>query len=380
MTDERAASAAAPRVSAEAEALAQAVANIRRSVTLTINDHVAMASVSGPGAFELVDRVCARDLFVRDSQILHTVFLDERGNVWADVEICRDDETLQILAEGIDSTTLCDYLTDNRPSGVDATVVDLSKDQRMLAINGVYAWELLSDLAGPEVVGLPYLTFFEGEGWTCYRAGKTGEYGYYLLTPADKLESLHERIAELGARFDMGIAGIDAIDQCQLENGFLCMRARDVTSFTPIELQQQWRVTYRKEYLGSQALLERRAAGITQRTTHVVSGQQISVDDHIYFEDQPVGRLLQTGYSAIRGDWVGLAMLDLRFAHPGLEILSAGHDSTDARVPLSTISAPALNNRSLYVNPQNHSYFTRDEEQHPPLVMDASWILSATGP
>lgn len=346
------------------------VASIRHAVALTDNRHVAVASVTGTGAFDLVDRVCARELFVRDNQILQSVFLNPDGTVRADVEICRDDATLHILAEGVSSDELVALLNENRPAGLDAQVVDLSQSRRMLGINGAYAWELLADLAGPEVIGLPYLTFFEGEGWTCFRAGKTGEFGYYLLTEAARYDALRSQILDLGARYDMVEADVAAVDQCQLENGFLCMHAPGITAYNPIELQQQWRVSYRKDYVGAQALLKRRSAGVARRSTHVVSAEPIAAGDDVQYQGASVGTLIHTGYSTIRGDWVGLAMLDLACAHPGLNILRASDTA------LKTISAPAINNRSLYVNPQNHSYFTRAEESHPPLVMDATWALS----
>ena len=359
----------------QAELADDPVGRIRTAVALTENSHVAVASVSGPGAFDLVDRVCARDLFVRDSQILQSVFLDDQGRIWADVEICRDDDTLHILAEGVTPAALLDFLNDNRPAGVKASVEDRSQSHRILALNGAYAWELLAELAGPEVVGLPYLTFFDGLGWTCFRAGKTGEFGYYLLTPAADADGLRARIFELGQPFDLAEVGVDALDQCQLENGFLCMRARDITAHDPIELQQQWRVSYRKPYVGSQALLARRAAGVARRSTHLCSATRISAGDDIYFEGETVGRLLHTGYSTVRGEWIGQAMIDVALAYPGLHILEAG-PSAHERAPVVTLSAPVINNRSLYVNPQNHSYFAREEEQHPPLAMDATWALS----
>ena len=37
-------------------------------------------------------------------------------------------------------------------------------------------------------------------------------------------------------------------------------------------------------------------------------------------------------------------------------------------VPLRTISAPVINNRSLYVDPRRHCYRYRHEEKYPPLV------------
>jgi len=43
-------------------------------------------------------------------------------------------------------------------------------------------------------------------------------------------------------------------------------------------------------------------------------------------------------------------------------------DFTVGGVPASTLSAPAIDNRSLLVDPQRHSFATRDTDRFPPLV------------
>lgn len=304
--------------------------------------------------------------------MLLSVFLDSEARLWADVEICRDDEALYILAEGVSSADMIDYLNDCRPLGNLADVRDMSQSHRMVSLEGAYAWELLAELVGPEVMGLPYLTFFESEGFTCFRSGKTGEYGYYLLAPADEALALHEKLRGLGQRFDVADVELAAMDQCALENGFLCMRTPGITRYNPIELQLQWRVSYRKSYVGSDALLAIRERGVSQRVSHVISDAQLRAGDDVFLEDDKVGTVLQAGYSGIRGEWVGLTMLGLEYAYPGVRVLRAG----DARNAIITASAPLINNRSIYVNSQNHTYTLRHEENYPPLMLDSAWVDS----
>ena len=35
------------------------------------------------------------------------------------------------------------------------------------------------------MIGLPYLGFFHGEGFTCFRAGNSGEFSFDLLLPRE---------------------------------------------------------------------------------------------------------------------------------------------------------------------------------------------------
>ena len=63
-----------------------------------------------------------------------------------------------------------------------------------------------------------------------------------------------------------------------------------------------------------------------------------------------------------------IAVLAMPHAHPGLGSLEVATSGASVRV----ISAPAVNNRSLYVDPQRHSYGTRSEQAFPPI-----WSASA---
>jgi glycine cleavage system aminomethyltransferase T len=88
--------------------------------------------------------------------------------------------------------------------------------------------------------------------------------------------------------------------------------------------------------------------------------------DAVLFEGATIGSLLNTGFSPTRGDWVGLALLDRPFAHAGVHRYELHHGG--ARSPIRTVAPPVVNNRSLYVSPQRHSFHTRHETAFPPLV------------
>ena len=65
---------------------------IRRSAALSDGDHVATVRISGPGAYDAIDAVCPRDVYVQDGQALHTVFLDDAAHPVADVYVLADNE------------------------------------------------------------------------------------------------------------------------------------------------------------------------------------------------------------------------------------------------------------------------------------------------
>src|SRR5437870_25042 len=83
-------------------------------------------------------------------------------------------------------------------------------------------------------VGLPFANLFRFDRWLCVRAGKTGEYGYDLLVPRGEVETVRARLLEKGRRFELGEAGLEALDACALENWFFNVRREGREPVTPV--------------------------------------------------------------------------------------------------------------------------------------------------
>ncbi len=259
------------------------------------------------------------------------------------------------------------HITDHLPEDArDIELEDLEETHTVISLHGPDAWELMAELEGPEVIGVPYLTFFHAAAWTCFRAGTTGEYGYHLLVPTTALEEVRAKIEAAGQAFDLGHAGLAALEQCALENWFFNIRREGRLNLTPIELQLQRRISYRKDYVGAAAVRARREQGPRSRITTVVSEAPVAVGERVLLDDRPIGSIVNAGYSLIRGDWVALALLELPWAQPGIaryQVVQGDH-----RVSVRTVSPPVINNRSLYVDPREHTYALRQEQTYPPLI------------
>jgi aminomethyltransferase len=255
-----------------------------------------------------------------------------------------------------------EYVSSMTDLGIDV----LDDEYKVISINGPYAWEVLAELLGPEMIGMPYLSIAHVDRLTCFRAGKTGEYGYDLLVPAGDVDELWSRLLEIGERFDAEVADLETLDLCALEGWFFNIRREAVGDVTPIELQLQWRVSYRKEYVGSAALAERRRSGSVSRLVCLASPEPLEIGDAVHFREREVGKLINAGYSVVRNDYLALAMVDRSWAYPHLECLTVNRGKLALSV--RTILPPALNNRSIYVSPQAHSYSTRKDFEFPSLT------------
>ena len=345
---------------------------IRTATAVTRVEHVRAVRLVGPGAEDTVEALTTSRLFLREGQMLHTLVLEQSGYILADAFLCLDEEAWILLWEGPSVEELLVHLDAVRSDvkAAEVSVVDLLASHVLWSLDGPYAWELCSALLGPEVLGAPYLSFLQLESVTCFRAGKTGEYGYLLLVPRERLEGTWARLRELGEALGLMEASLPVLDQCALENWFFTLRALESSSrgrtLTPAELQLRWRVDPAKEFVGARALREHVARGIAERVTCFVSQRAILPEQEIHLDGVEVGSVLQAGWSPVRGDWVGWGLLDVELAWPGI---GQFHVCTaDGSVPIETRSAPLLHNRSLFVDPRRHRYATRTEEDFPPLV------------
>lgn len=344
--------------------LADEVKAIRTATAISESNHVAAVRLSGEDAFDALDKTCSCDLYLQDAQMRFALLLTDDGNTLADVYVCRDDEDYLVLAEGVSRQTLVDIF---RQSDKRVEVRDLGEEYDLLSLHGPFSWELLAEFAGPDVIGLPYLSLFHLDGMTCFRGGKTGEYGYDLLVPKNEVKSVREKMSEVGAAFDLKDVGLDAVDLCSFENWFFNARKEGQLGLGPLELGLQWRVSYGKEYIGSAALGARRKEGAKQRTVSAVSRSLLPAAPVLTKQGQTIGRVLRSEHSPTIDAYMNMVLLDCQYAYSGLDSYVVTAEG-GAEIPILTVSPPVINNRSLYVNAQKHSYATRESHAFPALV------------
>lgn len=334
---------------------------LRFSAAFSENPGRVCLRLSGPGAESIVNRMSPCELFIRDGQMQHTLFLNELGKPIADVYVCADGDDFLLLADGMGAQDLIAYAQAQALAGEELRAVDLTADHVMLSVNGPFAWELLSEVISAEIVGLPFSSFFLGDDFICFRTSATGEFSYDLLVPRDQAPRWRERIMKAGKAFDLEVAGAEALRLCALENFVFNIRTDAGGDVTPLELQLQWRISYRKTYPGSAALAERRKS-YTRRAVLLASSGELKTGDSVRIANAESGTVLNAGFSFDRKEWLAVALVDRGWAFSGVPVETG--TGAQARI----LSAPAINNRSLFVDPQRHTYAGRGENAFPSLI------------
>jgi aminomethyltransferase len=297
-------------------------------------------TVSGPGAAELVGRVCTRPVdFLLEGQISVALVLREDGTILGEAQLhCRGAEYLiQVWPAQADAVRT--HLMSVAGEFEDATVTDVSADCHGFGVEGPESFRIVQKFLDFPIASMAYRSFAstarDGVDMLISRTGVTGEYGYVLMVPAAKAAEMREELVGLGARE----CGLDAVDICRMETRFANLEKETAGEHaTPFDLGLQWMVDFNHEFIGSGSLSEAQQSEgrnpvcweSRDDSSEVPSaGTAITVGDH------EIGTVTHAVYSPSMNRVIGVARVDSPVAASGLEF---GIGDRGIR----TISAPFL--------------------------------------
>lgn len=327
---------------------------IRDRVALSVQPHYAVLQFDEDAALDALDTTVATDLAVRDGQFRQALLLDERGRPRADLLVGYVRGTLIVLGTGLPPDELAEALAPGH------AVKHLHTHHTLIGIDGPFAWELMAKWDSPGIIGLPYLGAFRVEDESIViRAGRTGEFGYLLITP-NAVAKLHwDKLNEHGAALHAVVVGQAALRHCALENWVFDIHQEGRAELDAMELQLRWRIDLHKEAPGIACLLAHRTEGLRRRLTAVDSAQEHAAGAIVRHDDEAIGRVVACTRDLFGAGFRILAVLDMPYAQSGINAYAIDGE------PVLTRSAPWVLNRSLFVQPHQHEYALRDEISYP---------------
>ena len=301
---------------------------VRERAGLFDVSHMGRFEVHGDGAAEFLQGLVTNDLSrLEKGQAQYNLLCDEQGGVLDDLVVYSGDPWRVVVnAANLESDKA--WLADHAPAGVH--IVDRSRDLALLALQGPKAPALLPS----EGVDLDRLAFF---GWTTgtvagvpevliSRSGYTGEDGFELFIPAERVEQVWDGLIEAGAT----PAGLAARDVLRLEAG-LRLHGNDMgPSVNPYEAGLGWVVKLRKgDFTGRGALTAIKGLGATRKLVGV-RGEGRTIPRHgetVKTANGPsIGEVTSGTWSYLLKQGIGMALLD-RSAIPEdgrLEVVQRG--------------------------------------------------------
>ena len=335
---------------------------VRQAAGLFDISHMGEVSVNGPAAEAFLNRTLTNDLHkLSVGQGQYTLMCNERGGVIDDLyayRLAADDYLLIINASRIDDdirwleTQLGQFA---QSSGV--KFHDTSGTTGALAIQGPRVVEFI-DACFPEtatggtVVKRPsdlkknQIAKFNFQGTDVWigRTGYTGEDGFEIVAPSQKLESIWTALLEAGRSYGLKPAGLGARDTLRTEVCYPLYGHELDEKTTPIEAGLGFFVSFEKgDFIGRQVLADQKANGPRKRLVAFKMAERSAPPRPHYpiwstgATPTQIGEVVSGTQSPSCGIGIGLGYVPPEFAKPQtpLEVEIRGR-----RAPATVVAKP----------------------------------------
>jgi glycine cleavage system aminomethyltransferase T/glycine/D-amino acid oxidase-like deaminating enzyme len=270
----------------------------REAVGLFDESSFAKLELEGPGAAELLERLCDNRV-VRDvGQITYTQMLNRRGGIECDFTVARlDEERFGIVTGTAFGNHDRSWIASHLPADGSVRLTDVTARWACFGLWGPLAREALGPLTA-DPLDFGYMRLREiTVGDVPVRAVRVtfvGELGWELYCPTEYGAALWRTLWESGQPHGLVAGGYRAIDSLRLEKGYRVWAADITPDDSPLEAGLDFCVRKDKRFLGSEALSkpQRRLRAITLEDPRAVAlgNEPVRVAGKI------VGRVTSGGY------------------------------------------------------------------------------------
>ena len=259
---------------------------VRTAVGVFDVSHMGEFLLTGPNALALIQKVTSNDASVLTvGKAQYSCLPNNDGGIVDDLIIYKMKEEQYLLvvnASNIDKDW--DWISAQNDLGVE--MKNLSDDYSLLAIQGPKSVEAMQSLSSIDLSAIPYYHFevadFAGfEHVIISATGYTGSGGFEIYCKNDQVETIWNKVFEVGAAFGIKPVGLAARDTLRLEMGF-CLYGNDINDTTsPLEAGLGWITKFTKEFTNSENLKKQKEAGVTRKLV-AFEMQERAVPRHDY--------------------------------------------------------------------------------------------------
>jgi aminomethyltransferase len=322
---------------------------VREGVGLFDQSSFIKIELSGSGATEFAQHLVTNDVDVEPGKLRYTAMLNEEGGVMADFTVTRlaEDRFLILTGGGAGGRETLHWIRKHAAGNDSVSVHDRTSDLCGLGVWGPESRNVLSDITEAELSNeeFPFYraqrTYVDGIPVLALRLSYVGELGWELYAPSEYGAELWETVWEAGEEYDIMGAGVGAMDSMRVEKGYRLWGEDVHTEHTPYEAGIGFAVDLDTDFIGKEALVESKEAGLDQQ----IACLTLDDPEAVVMTDKPIldgEEVLGYTYSAEYGYTVGRGVvytyLPAEYAEPGVELQirheGARYDATVREEPL----------------------------------------------
>ena len=295
----------------------------RETAGLFDESSFAKLEIAGPGAAQLLERLCDNRVARDVGQITYTQMLNRRGGIECDFTVARlTEDRFGIVTGTAFGNHDLSWIRSHLPHDGSVSVTDVTSRWACFGLWGPRAREVLAPLT-PDPLDFGYMRLREiTVGDVPVRAMRVtfvGELGWELYCPTEYGLGLWRALVEAGTPHGMLPCGYRAIDSLRLEKGYRVWAADITPDDTPLEAGLEFCVRRDKQFIGSDALAPptRRLRAITLADPRAVA----LGNEPVRAGGEILGRVTSGGYGYTIAHSIAYAYLPAELADgAGVEI------------------------------------------------------------
>jgi glycine cleavage system aminomethyltransferase T/glycine/D-amino acid oxidase-like deaminating enzyme len=301
----------------------------REAAALFDESSFAKLEIAGPGAAELLERLCDNQVAREVGRITYTQMLNSRGGIECDFTVARlGEQRFSIVTGTAFGNHDREWIRRHLPDDGSVQVQDVTSAWACLGIWGPRSREILAPLTPQSLANddFPYMSAREitvGDvPVRALRVTYVGELGWELYCPTEYGLTLWRTLWEAGQPHDLVAGGYRAIDSLRLEKGYRVWGADITPDETPYEGGLGFCVKLDKPsgFIGRDALTDvepaRRLACLTLADPRSVA----LGNEPVRIGAEVVGRVTSGGYGYTVGRSIAYAYLPSEHLKAGTEV------------------------------------------------------------
>ncbi|MFP4620646.1 MAG: glycine cleavage system aminomethyltransferase GcvT [Bacteroidales bacterium] len=303
---------------------------VREKVGIFDVSHMGEFRITGPNAYDLIQKVSANDAAkLYPGRAQYSCLPNGEGGLVDDFLVYQyDDQEYMVVVNAANIEK--DWNWWNRQNTMNARLEDASDKMALLAVQGPKALSTLEKLTDEDLAGMKPFRFKVGklagvDDVIISATGYTGEHGFELYTYNEHVEKIWDAILEVGEEFGIKPIGLGARDTLRLEAG-LCLYGNDIDENTsPIEAGLDWVVKFKdyKDFIDKDYLWKQKQEGVSKKLVgFVLKGRGIPRQHYEILDRQEknIGVVTSGTMSPMLKKGVGMGYVTPQHTEPGTEI------------------------------------------------------------
>ena len=274
--------------------------------------HMGIFKLKGETAFELLQYLSCNELEkAKKNTMVYTMLLNEKGTILDDVMIGSvTNHQFLLIVNAANKSKIAKWIKKHQKQS--ATVEDQNKDHCFLAVQGPKAVEKLKEILNAPIQKIERFgvgtILVNDHDITLLRTGYTGEEGFECIVPNGYAEEFWQKCIES----EITPCGLGARDTLRIEKGLPLYGQELSESINPLMTRYPWVVKWDHDYIGKEALLQKKENPTKKTIGFQLLGRQIPRFNQAVKQ----GGVVTSGtLSPSLNEPIGMAIVDQELAH-----------------------------------------------------------------